>query len=239
MHYEFFVGPVNLEEVYPGIVERSAYFYTEEEDMYYILYKRREVQVVPFSVGWRTLDYDQEIEEYIRRFQPDLRFRSTLPVLSRKVKVERTWKPYHILWQDHEWLSLLMEEERIIGFYRGESYEDDLERRYSTHSNIQVSPEFRGRGLCKNFAQFTYDKLLTELSISYISINVASTLPTGACRCYVRAAKDLGLYTFGAFAWEDEYLLREVEDCNLGDLDFLIFTFLPGVDETMIEFSNM
>ncbi|SPN79057.1 Acyl-CoA N-acetyltransferase, partial [Cedratvirus Zaza IHUMI] len=75
------------------------------------------------------------VEEYIRKFQPDLRFRSTLPTLSRKVKVEQTWKPYHILWQDYEWLSLLMEEDKIIGFYRGETYEDDLGRRYSKISD--------------------------------------------------------------------------------------------------------
>ncbi|SPN79061.1 Acyl-CoA N-acetyltransferase, partial [Cedratvirus Zaza IHUMI] len=77
---------------------------------------------------------------------------------------------------------------------------------------------------------------------------LVSALPTGACRCYIRAAKDLGLYafrselaqTFGAFAWDMEgrYEIREVEDCNQG-LDSLIFTFLPRVDGSMIEFSNM
>lgn len=239
MHYEFFVGPVNLEEIYPGVVERSSFSYTEEEEKYYIIHRGEEIQVEPLDIGWRSVDYDPEVERYIGSFQPNLLYRSTLPVMVRRVGVEHIWKPYHLLWEENEWLSLLIEGEKIIGFYRGETYNDDLGRKYSTHSYITISPQQRGRGLCEDFARFTYDKLFSLMEVEYISIIVASKIKTGACRCYMRAAKSLGLNTFAEFAYNGVYRLRKVEDCNQGGLSQLIFTFLPRVDEVMIEFSTM
>lgn len=90
------------------------------------------------------------------------------------------------------------------------------------------------KGLCKSFAR---DKLLTELSVNYISISITSALPARVYCFHVRAAKSIYIWCF--FLREGKYLLREAEDCNLGDLDFLIFTFPPKADETVIEFSNM
>lgn len=225
MRYEFFIGPLNLEEIYPGIVERSSFFYTEDYYVYYALRNGKEVRVLPHGTGWKILGREEYLDEHE-------------PVQSRKMLIEHVWEPPGILNQG-EWLSLLIEGDKIIGSYIGEVNKDSLGRRHSIHSSIKINPQYQGRGLCRGFAQFSYGKLLSEFAVDYICIAVVSTFEEGACRCYIRAAKNLGLYTFGSLGGEENYLYREIEDCNLGFLDDLIFTVAPELDEVMIEFSAM
>lgn len=152
----------------------------------------------------------------------------------QKQTVESIWEPPAPVWQINEWLSVIIDGDRVVGFYTGEIHKDSLGRRFSMRSNIEISPEKRGRGLCKEFAQFTYASIL-KLSVSYICINIGSLLETGACRCYMRAAQSLGLNTFASQSRKTGYQLRPVEDCNLGGLDYLIFTPLARLDQTMID----
>lgn len=226
MHYEFFSGKFDLEEVYPGLFQRSIHAYTEEEVTNYIRYKGRDITVFPGSSGLRPLSVDKEVHRYIRE--------STPPVLSKTRVIKNFWQPYAEPQEEDDWICFLFDRNRIVGYYKGSVYLDELERRFSADSYISISPEYQGRGLCKGLAQFTYDKLVTLLQAEYIVITVASTLGAGACRCYVRAAKDLGLRTYGSVVnYYPDYKFVEIVDCNVPDLDHLIFSFAP-LDEIMV-----
>lgn len=228
MHYEFFVGPVNLEERYPELVSNSTYLYPEKITNYYIIYKGQRTRVESYRGKWYSADLNGEITAFLNRERPEL--------FSVDYIVQGKWSPTVKMETKGNWLSIMIDQNKIIGFYEGHVLEDELGRKLSLQSYISISPEYQGKGLCREFATFTYERLLSIFQVNYIIITVASTLGAGACRCYVRAAKDLALYTFGSRSQEHEYLYREVEDCNLGDLEFLVFSLSPGVDQVMTEF---
>ncbi|SOB74366.1 hypothetical protein BQ9231_00483 [Cedratvirus lausannensis] len=228
MRYEFFVGPIDLEERYPELVSNSTYLYPEKITNYYIIYNGQRARVESYRGKWYSADLNDEVNAFIKRERPK--------VFSVDYIVQGKWSPTVKMGTKGNWLSVMIDQNKIIGFYEGHVLEDELERKLSLQSYISISPEYQGKGLCREFATFTYERLLSVYKVDYIIITVASTLGSGACRCYVRAAKDLGLYTFGSRSQEHEYLYREVEDCNLGDLEFLVFSLLPGVDQVMTEF---
>ncbi|QIN54269.1 putative acyl-CoA N-acyltransferase [Cedratvirus kamchatka] len=182
--------------------------------------------MIPEGLGWRPVSRDEEVHRYVQEH--------TLPILSKTTIIQNFWQPYNEPQGEDDWISFLFDQNRIIGYYKGTVYLDALGRRFSTDSYISISPEYQGRGLCKGLAQFSYDKLVTLLQVDYIVITVASVIESGACRCYVRAAKDLGLRTFGSFANSyADYKFIEIVDCNVIGLDHLIFSFTP-LDEIMV-----
>nr|WIL04029.1 hypothetical protein Clen_99 [Cedratvirus lena] len=61
MHYEFFSGKFDLEEVYPGLFQRSIHSYKEEETRNYIKYKGRDITMIPEGLGWRPVSRDEEV----------------------------------------------------------------------------------------------------------------------------------------------------------------------------------
>nr|WIL04645.1 acyl-CoA N-acetyltransferase [Cedratvirus duvanny] len=229
MHYEFFVGPIDLEERYPELVSNSTYLYPERMTTHYIIYNGQRARVESYRGKWYSADLNDEINAFIKRERPKL--------FSEDYVVQGKWSPT-VKRGEGSWLSIMVHDNKIIGSYEGRVLEDELGRGFSLDSYITISPEYQGRGLCREFVAFTYERLLSVYKVDYIIITVSSKIGAGACRCYVRAAKDLGLYTYGSRSQEHEYLYREVEDCNLGDLEFLVFSLLPGVDQVMTEFFN-
>nr|WIL03584.1 hypothetical protein Cplu_143 [Cedratvirus plubellavi] len=134
MHYEFFTGPLDLEKVYPGLFQRSIYFYNVQEEYNYIKYKGREIVVVKHDdLGWLCVSCNEEVQEYVQNSQPS--------VLTRKVNREDVWRPYAEPGGEGDWLSLLFDQGKIIGFYKGSIYLDNLGRRFSSHSFINISPQ--------------------------------------------------------------------------------------------------
>ncbi|SHO33206.1 Acyl-CoA N-acyltransferase [Cedratvirus A11] len=234
MRYYFYKGPVNLKKNFPDLVNNSFYSRPVTETFYYILYPSPQgitkVEVGDYGKGWQSAIVDREVDSYIERTNPQA-------FLGEKV-YEESWVPDHKTKGDDGWLSIMVQEGKIIGSYVGRVYTDDLGRKFSRKSFITISPEYEGRGLCREFATFTYERLLSVYKVDYIVILVASTIRAGACRCYVRAAKDLGLYVFGKSPPSDtsgrqEYVYAEPEDCQLYDLESLIFTIHPVLDEVM------
>nr|WIL03189.1 hypothetical protein Cbor_148 [Cedratvirus borely] len=233
MRYYFYKGPVNLKERYPELVSNSTYYYPVEEVTHYVLYQGQREQVVEYrGQAWYSVNGNEEVDTFVQRERPQ--------VFTTTVISDQQWKPT-LKVGGNEWLSIMVDKGKIIGSYDGHVYKDSLGRKFSSESFISISPEHQGRGLCREFALFTYERLLSVFNLEYITLVVASMIGAGACRCYVRAAKDIGLYTYGRTSYgghqgeRDEYLYIEVQDCASGDLDFLIFTFAPGVDETMIQ----
>ncbi|SPN79373.1 Hypothetical protein BRZCDTV_303 [Brazilian cedratvirus IHUMI] len=219
MHYEFFVGPIDLRQRFPELVANSTYLFPLTFTDYYVMYQGRRTQV--YNYGERWYSASKEVNAFMDNERPE--------IISVDRVVQGKWEPNT---ETNGWISIMVEENKIIGSYYGGIYVDQLGRNYSSNSSIDISPEYRGRGLCREFAFFTYQHLVDLFHMDYILVRVDSTIGAGACRCYVRAAKDLGLRTFGSLSEEHEYLYREVQDCNLGDLKFLIFTTLK-VDEVM------
>lgn len=226
MRYYFYKGPVNLEERFPDLFNNSFYSHPVTETTYYILYPgaqgTRKVEVIRIEEKWESMIMDREVDAYIQRNQPD--------VFSEQRILEESWIPTPEVEGIDSWLSIMVEGGKIIGSYTGDVYMDKLGRRFSKDSFITISPEYHGRGLCREFATFTYERLLSVYRVDYIIIFVASTIGAGACRCYIRAAKDLGLYVFGK---GEEYAYAEPEDCQLRDLESLIFSISPVLDEIM------
>nr|WIL03263.1 hypothetical protein Cbor_146 [Cedratvirus borely] len=227
MHYEFFTGRFDLEKVYPGLEDRSVYEYTEPKTLFYVIYRGREIPVLQREEGWYPVERNGKVQRYLSQSKPE--------ILSREKTVSYVWDVDVYLERDNEWLSLLMHEDKVIGYYKGIFLVDKRGKRFSTNSFITISPEYQGRGLCKGLASFTYERLVNILSIDYIVITISSSIGAGACRCYIRAAKDLGLYTFGSFSYTSGYSLRDVNDCNLQGLDYLIFSVEPSVDRVVTE----
>lgn len=227
MRYYFYKGPVNLEERFPDLVNNSPYMYPVTETSYYILYpgsqglERAEVVLTNDDI-WEPMMIDRKVDEYIQRNQPE--------VFTEENVLQQTWFPTSEVEGPDSWLSIMVEGGKIIGSYAGHVRSDELGRRFSKGSFITISPEYQGRGLCREFATFTYERLLSVYLVDYIIIFVASTIGAGACRCYIRAAKDLGLYVFGK---GEEYTHVEPEDCQTYDLYSLIFSFSPVLDEVM------
>ncbi|SPN79067.1 Acyl-CoA N-acetyltransferase [Cedratvirus Zaza IHUMI] len=228
MRYYFYKGPVNLKERFPDLVNNSFYTHLVTETSYYVnLPGVGKVDVFRMEETWKSTSVNREVDEYIQENQPQ--------VFSEERVFEESWVP-NFKAKDNGWLSIMVEKGKIIGSYAGRLYTDKLGRRYSAQSFITISPEYHGTGLCREFATFTYERLLSIYQVDYIAIFVSSTIGAGACRCYIRAAKDLDLYVFGAFDHPNTFLIREIEDCNKGNLEELIFTFLPTIDENMLDY---
>ncbi|SPN79375.1 Acyl-CoA N-acyltransferase [Brazilian cedratvirus IHUMI] len=224
MRYYFYKGPVNLEERFPDLVKNSFYRYPVTEIAYYVnLPGGDKVEVLDVGGGWQSLLMDKDTDSYIQRNRPE--------VFTEERIMEESWLPTSEVEGDGSWLSILVEGGKIIGSYAGHVYIDELGRRFSKGSFITISPEYQGRGLCREFATFTYERLLSVYQVDYIAIFVASTIGAGACRCYIRAAQDLGLYVFGK---GENYIIAKPEDCQTRDLDSLIFSIFPILDEVMI-----
>lgn len=225
MRYYFYKGPVNLDERFPELVRDSFYSYPVTETTFYInLPGLDRVDVIRRGEAWESMLANREIDLYIQENQPE--------VFSEQRTSEQNWIPTSEAEGLGSWLSILVEKGKIIGSYAGYVYTDRLGRRYSSNSYITISPEYQGRGLCREFATFTYERLLSVFEADYIVVFVASMIGAGACRCYVRAAQDLGLYVFGK--GEQDYALVEPEDCQSQDLDSLIFSISPILDEVMV-----
>ena len=220
MRYEFFVGPIDLRQRFPELVANSTYSFPLELIDYYVVYQGQRVRVFGYGERWHSAS--KEVNSFIDRERPE--------IISVNRVVQGKWQPTT---ETDGWISIMVEGNKIIGSYSGKIYMDQLDRKYSSNSSIDISPEYRGRGLCKEFAFFTYRGLVNLLHTDYILIRVNSTIGAGACRCYIRAAKDLGLNTFGSRSEEYEYPRRQVKDCSLDDLDFLIFTTSEEADEIM------
>jgi hypothetical protein len=234
MRYYFYKGPINLKSKFPDLVANSTFVYPVEEVTYYILYRGEKAQVIEYGgqgtlSSWHSVDEDKGVDAFIQRERPKIFYTTTVS--------DHQWTPTIKVREENEWLSIMVDKGKIIGSYDGNVRTDSLERKFSSESFINISPEYQGKGLCREFALFTYERLLSVYQVDYIALVVASMIGAGACRCYMRAAKDLGLYTYASttLGKGEAYVYREVEDCDRQDLDFLIFSFLPSMDDVMAE----
>lgn len=239
MEYAFFTGPVNIEAIYPGIEKRSSLIYTRDKISFFVNYRGQEFKVVKNGMGGfyvassPFLSYDDILllEHRISN--------GSLPVQEKIKTLEYLWSPEVNLTEENSWLSLILHQGQIVGYYFGFIQEDDLGRLYSSHSYISIRPDYQGRGLCKDFSKYTYGKIYEVFDVDYIYLSVAAERKAGACRCYIRAGKELGFRTYGSFEeYGDivpDYKIRKVSDCNAGNLIYLIFTTKGEIDNIMIE----
>ena len=91
------------------------------------------------------------------------------------------------------WLNLMINNQtnEIIGKYDGYIDVDKDDITYNKHSHIKIIKEFRGKGLCKDFAKNTYDNVAKKLKVKYFRIFITAKNVIGACHCYTKAANEL------------------------------------------------
>lgn len=169
MHYEFFVGPIDLKKRFPELVANSTYFFSLRLTDYYVVYQGQRVQV--YNYGERWYSANKEVNVFIDRERPE--------IISVDRVVQGKWEPTT---ETNGWICIMVEGNKIIGSYSGGIYTDQLGRYYSSGSSINISPEYRGRGLCKRFSSSAYKRLINLLHVDYILIRVSSTIGAGACR---------------------------------------------------------
>lgn len=239
VEFLFFEGPTNIRELFPELVENSYLNYSEVVRENFVILNGERILVDFYKyVGWsaKEIDYsDPRKEEILLRAGLPSSDPLFLPVQAEEVEKRRVWRPVEELFEEDQWLALMVDGEAIVGFYFGEVFPDDLDRRYSTHSYLNIRPDYRGQGLCRPFAQFAYDKTTRNLQVSYFCITVATDETSGVCRCYVRAARNLDYQVYGDFGEiYPEFEQIEVEDCNSEKMKFLIFiTNGSSFDEEM------
>jgi hypothetical protein len=172
MRYEFFIGPVDLKQRFPELVANSTYLFPLELIDYYVVYQGQRVRVFGHDERWYSAS--KEVNSFIDRERPE--------IISVNRVVQGTWKPTT---KTDGWISIMVEGNKIIGSYYGEIHMDQLGRKYNSNSSINISPEYRGRGLCKEFAFFTYQGLVNLLHTDYILIRVNSTIGAVVDKCLI------------------------------------------------------
>nr|WIL05276.1 hypothetical protein pmam_237 [Pithovirus mammoth] len=228
MEFLFFEGPTNVRELFPELVENSYLNYPEIVRENFVILNGERILVDFYKhVGWSAKEIaytDSRREEILSRTSLSPSNPLSLPVQVEEVEKERIWRPVEELLEEDQWLALMVDDEVIVGFYFGEVFLDNLGRKYSTHSYLNIRPDYRGRGLCRPFAQFAYNNATRNLQVIYFCITVATSETAGVCRCYIRAALNLGYQTYGDFGeFYPEFEQIEVENCNSGKMKFLIF----------------
>ncbi len=110
------------------------------------------------------------------------------------------------------WLSFLIDVERnaVVGTYSGFVEVDGRGYRYSRGSFIELHPDYRGRGLCRDFARYSYSEAAVLYDISYFKIKVGAIEQVGACRCYTQAAMDIGFSVY-----LDSSLVQDKSACDI------------------------
>jgi hypothetical protein len=145
--------------------------------------------------------YDAELgrREY-QRLNKMINIDKTLPVEMCQRTIREFWTPAaKIRDSPNEWLSLLLDvtdlNPLIVGTYAG-----DLRRsggyQFNIFSNIELLYNYRGRGLCKPFASFTYAKVRQAFGVDFFCIQVGAENQYAACRCYIQAAMDAGFIPY-------------------------------------------
>ena len=246
MRYYFYLG--NSEEREELINKHKVDcppVYQEKATHTYVTFRGKEVEVVRSVGRWIVLDsYDAALLRYLN-YNPTLRIVQSME--------DREWEPVTYTDED-SWSCFMVDQNNIVGFYTGSIEEDSLGRKYTSNSFVGIRPDYRGRGLCRELARFTYDNLIKQVGVGYIVTKVDSNIGAGASRSYMRAAKDLGLSTYGYCSDqgdEDENLLfgcyqalEESEDCDRGKNRFSLPSYLDNLvfstyelDKVMVESS--
>ncbi|SPN79069.1 Acyl-CoA N-acetyltransferase [Cedratvirus Zaza IHUMI] len=220
MEYYFYLGnSEEREKLISAHDETGDYPYQEKVTRLYTTFREREVEVVRSLGRWLVLDaYDSAL----------LRYLNCNPTLRRVEVVEdKQWDPVAYTDQD-TWSCFMVDNKTIVGYYMGSLDKDSLGRMYSRGSFAGIRPDYRGKGLCRELVRFAYDSLIKVAGVDYIITEVDSNIGAGASRAYMRAAKDLGLLTYGYCSEEedDDYALREVEDCDKGKSRFSLPSYL-------------
>ena len=200
--YLFFRGPYDLSEEFGDIIHRSKLRDEHPIEEYSIIYNDIEIPVLLHKYQgryfvWAISNHQppQEVNERINLPASDPLY---LPIYVTTRIVDTPWVPLDKLYEENEWLSIMIDVDTntIIGEYHGEIYTDNLNRIYSTHSFINIRPDYRGKRLCTAFSSFAYDQVVKIMDVDYISITIGSKTPLNACRCYVQAALNIGLIVY-------------------------------------------
>lgn len=234
IQFAFFIGPFLLN---PEIVERSKYTRTTFKDKNYVIYEQNKIPIIGYRFpSYIPLDIANDI---LTRIQMPVSNNMHLPIYTEKVAVEDSWKPPSKLDYSDEWLSLMIDTDKqiIIGYYLGRVYEDNFNRLYSGNSYINIRPDYKGKGLCKYFAQYTYSMIAQVMKVSYICINIV--VPeniSGVCRCYIQAGLNLGYVVYGSRRSEyGKYETLNINSCDMSEIKYLIFLIDRDIiDEEMI-----
>jgi hypothetical protein len=181
MHYEFFVGPLDISDEF----NLAPYQREVTKLSYFVNYKGRKVQLSSslYVKSDNMLSYDDilEIEEAIKQ--------GSLAIIKEEKRKFEHWSVPSLV-KDNQWLSLMLDEQgQALAYYRGklESREGKV---YSTSSFISIRPDQRGKGYCTPFATFTFASL--GKVVDAIELINGSSNPQAACSCYTTAGLALG-----------------------------------------------
>jgi len=236
MNFEFvfFHDIDRLPSKYETLLENSDYEYSVTTEYKFILIEGRRIPVMG-ETGSYYIDKD-DVAEYLRETNQKSdkqsirdRFNSitkdinnkSIPVITQENATTEIWKPKSPPLGQNTWVSLMVDKSlnKIIGTYKGAFYEDSKHRRYSGKQYLEISPQYRGKGLCTNFAKYTYDQLGNTQGenaplAAYLCLVIGASEKVAACRCYTAAALSLGFTVYST-----EGPLQSKENCTVYDSD--------------------
>nr|WIL04640.1 hypothetical protein Cduv_160 [Cedratvirus duvanny] len=179
--YCFFQGPIDLYQRFNFV----PYEYSVTKVSYFVNYKGRKINLSSslYVKSDNMLSYDDilEIEEAIKQRE--------LTIMKEEKSKFAHWSVPSFVDKEH-WLSLLFSEEgEILAYYKGR-IEERTSGTYSTSSFISIRPDQRGKGLCTEFATFTFSNL--GKVVDKIELVNGATNSQAACACYTAAGLALG-----------------------------------------------
>jgi hypothetical protein len=209
-----------------GLLERTKEEHQVETVRYYTIYDGHKFRLSPEFGVLRPSNFS--ISKYIRNRRPEINRKEliqkltkminvegTLPVESETLQITEVWDPTISFTEGSmDWISIMIRNTiagpRVVGVYNGFAAFDRYGNTYNSGSTLELSYDYRGQGLCRPFAAFTYRKVREHYGVDYMCIQIAAENKYAACKCYVQAALDAGFIPFVDFRQ-----LTNKEECSV------------------------
>lgn len=207
MTYSYkFVSGSNVPDDINQLIENSKIIYPDIKK-YFILYNNDEIDVhyneetnnyqvemkdIEDSSKFYRRNYDKNKIIFIWYYINTELLKGQLTIYDKFEKDKKDWIiTYHP--EEGNWISLMIDdtENKIIGKYSGSTNIDKIGRTYNIFSSIVIQEEYRGKGLCTNFVEYTYQQVSEKLNVKYFLISISAKDPVKACYCYIKASLNL------------------------------------------------
>lgn len=158
------------------------------ENEYYVTYNNQ-IYNVDYNIHTYKIEvtnnqeYSPDIVKYINDLldQNQISVYGSINLSSSDKNIQRIWKNIMIDTDTHT----------EVAMYHGYIAQDSHQRLYSLYSYIMINKNYRGKGLCTNFAKDTYNQIHTQLQVKYFLIVIQSENIQKACSCYIQAGISL------------------------------------------------
>lgn len=209
--YLFLAGHKQLTSDIVNLIERSTIIFPPiHKTKTYIMYRQIKVPVVQSRVSihdivpiihryYSDLPIDQQLSQ-INQITNQINYGINvpaespchIPIYTKEYIDMKKWSAELPEDNYNSWISYMIDDQIIIGYYQGIVSTDRLDRPYNHRSCISIHPNYRGKGFCYNFVKETYYKVVQFYHVHYFHLLLASEQKTFACYCYAQASLTLG-----------------------------------------------